>query len=285
MNRAFTLIEVLVSVAVLAILLAISVPAVRGAKQQAERAACFASLRSAMQLHTTASAGNGGYWATLLRPGEQPHHKLRSGFTVATGCYAESITQNAHYWQYALGNAVTGGMESAFNDGVACPVMVQYFDAGLMGPGSLTGDWRTSYPGQAAVFSYRYSLALSTKAELWDPDEPVNRTDPDAFRKRVGFHEVKHPSAKVAMYEPGDWHGPDGANAAPSGTTGAREGCCANVAFCDGHVERVAIRDALKPVKAPWWDSQAGSDGRYEAIGGRGEYFSSASWGYRGRDF
>ena len=275
-RRGFTLIEVLVAVVVISILLSIAVPAVRGAIWQARITQCFSSLKNALQFHAIASAENGGYWSTLLEPGDKPHHVLGSGFTVSTGCYAESVVQNIDNWHYALGNSVTGGKEASFAEGVACPEKVALLETGFLDEGSTTGSWRSAYPGQATVMSYHYSLSLSTSHSLWDPEDTHARNHPDEYRRRVGIHEVAAPSLKVALYEPADWHGPQGALAPINGTGPHKNSCCANVGFCDGHVDRITIQDAV----APLGFAVSGSNESSASF-----YFSGTPWGYRGRDF
>ncbi|MCA9294570.1 MAG: type II secretion system protein [Phycisphaerales bacterium] len=283
-RSAFTLIEVLAVVAVLAILVAITVPALRGARSQADVSKCMSGLKQALLLHASASASNGGTWANLLGPGDEPKFFDPHGFTVASALYADTVVDNVTGWHYALGNAVTGGHELEFNEGVSCPIVLSYF---LSQPesGTVAGSWLTSYPGEASVFSFRYSLALVTRAELWDPAlTPEERSNPDDFRKRVGVHEVKTPSGKVALYEPADWHGKDGIFAPPHEAASAPPSSKANVGFCDGHVARVRVRDAVAPLAAPWWGTVWGP-GAHAVPSPRGVYFSSAPWGYRGRDF
>lgn len=276
-TAAFTLVEVLVSISVIAVLLSIAIPAIRSARSHAESTACQVRLGDILKLHAAYSASHDGRWANDFEPGTVVAFW---GKFVTDGDWS-TISVNAYATILQVGTwpgpLRTGGVVNADDppEGFACP--------------AVNRDWnRPGLPRglvDLARLSYFYSPALFTKPSLWSSNLPLARRLPDAFRRSVKIDEVSHPSQKVAMFEQADHHGtrlelllPD-----PPATPSEWAATKVNAGFCDGHVDRVAPSRAHPPVPLPisvWFDRPTpGSPGEVALP------FGSAERGFRGRDF
>lgn len=258
-STAFTLLETLVVIAVVALLVSLALPALRGARQSADEIACSAALRGVLQLHGTIAADNGGYWANDLPPGAAyAHWLLGSTESVTTHVLSQTV-----HWPGPFASAgVFGRYDNP--EAVSCPAVLK------RERDRLAENWQVG-PQE----SYYYSAAMFTSAELWDPSNDAARQSPDAYRRRVGLHEVQFPAQKVVMFEPADHHGSAARLGAEPLPARARVG----VACADGHVRRMDPSAALPALETNW----AGviyTDPAPDALP-----FSSAAWGFRGRDF
>jgi len=255
-RRAFTLIEVLAVVGVVGVLAAITVPALARARQRAQSVVCLSTLASLMQGHVNLSVQNGGYWANVF---EDPAALWAYSELNTSGFLFYETLEQTRSWPYVIQR----GMYDRGDDPrmFSCPAIRQRYP-----------EYVARSPQGGGRQSYFYSAAFLTEASLWDPDHPERRETPDRYRRRVRTHEVRFPSAKVAMFEIADHHG--------SGVPiGDRSIANVNAGFADGHVDRVvpwsanpplAVRPPRDPFEDPWTNPMP---------------FSSAAWGYLGRDY
>jgi prepilin-type processing-associated H-X9-DG protein len=248
-----TLVELLVTIGVVAALLGIALPALMRARGAAESTVCMSRLRGIMQGHALISDSNGGVWANMV-PRGQYGAIITIGSTSTV--YGTGALVQADWW---VGPFVGVLWEDGDTGEVlACPTVYKR-----------DPDLFARAPMEAGSQSYRYSVALLSEARLWDPEDTTVRENATELRKRVPTAGVAFPSAKVAMFERADHHG--NGFAAESGRTQRL-----NAAFCDGHV---ASADPTTASPGLAYRLYTG----WTRIGPRP--FSSAAWGYLGHDY
>ncbi len=269
-RRAFTLVELMVVVAVIAVLLGLSLPALRAARVTADTTGCLVNLSSIAKLQAAYSAGNNGIWPNALGPGTGVVY-WRFG---NIGFAAFGVLVQTDWWPGPLWAAGYYDTNEP-TQGLSCPVVFRAWrDAG-------TGD---SDGEDAPIRSYRYSAAMFTEAKFWDPMAAmsemarVDEIGANRFRKNVRIEEVKFPSHKVVMSERADFHGRGARFGDPGLVDSEKSDSKANASFADGHVERVEPYRAQTPLVVRWGEDWLPS--------GRGAIpFSASAWGYRGRDY
>lgn len=103
MKKAFTLIELLVVISIIALLIAILLPALGGARESSRRIQCAANARSLFQSHSTLSVDNKGFYRLLARSlGTNANRNLTAASNIPsyTNTTATSTSQ-INRWVYA----------------------------------------------------------------------------------------------------------------------------------------------------------------------------------------
>ena len=172
-SRGVTLLEVLVSVAVIATLLAISIPALRSTQGAAREKQCLATLRSVGQASFLWANDHNDLIPHMFTPGQ-----LRTTDPV-TGA-THNWFENASAWTLALRSYIDQA-------GTMCPWHPRLDPATLR---------EHPLDENAGGSNYTLSAALYTNWAMWQRDNPA--TTPDQLRP-VRFAEVAHPSNK-SMY-------------------------------------------------------------------------------------
>lgn len=177
-NPAFTLVEVLVVITVIALLIAISIPALAGARVAAREAVSLSNMRqSAIAMHTYTAAHDSTYpyfeagtWLLTTPLGDIPISAIHPGH------YDLSL-----YWPTLMHDLLPWH---------------QHFES-WVGPGSWEGrPWdRNGFAGGSA--SYHLTRSFLSRPEAWDPGV----TDDAPFRRPVRLADVHHPSSKVMLYD------------------------------------------------------------------------------------
>jgi prepilin-type processing-associated H-X9-DG protein/prepilin-type N-terminal cleavage/methylation domain-containing protein len=258
-RRAFTLVELLVVVAILSILLALLLPAISRARQQALCVKCAGNLRTMGQALTMYTTQYNYY------PGGSAMRFAGFGWT-----------QGYAVWPTRL-RPLTGGNTEVFH----CPSRPDEFrweDAAAGGPAAgalyLQFGYELGEPlldSMSTRFSYAYNEFGTSPGANTDFSRGLggeiipDRTLTQAFAGRaqeIRANRVKSPSRMIAIADgnangvsdfilaPFGWFGDGmpGRDHLPASIHGG--GC--NVLFCDGHVQWYAQRD-LTPHGVPGW--------------------------------
>jgi len=162
--RAFTLIEVLVVVAIIALLVSILIPALTRAKDQARRAVCAAHLHQQMMgvtSYTNDHAGRGMMrgWKTYVLS------EIASEVVPGTGQKHKLLCNIGQLYKKYIG---------AEEDILYCPSTMLYTKYAPTKPGDENGNWSTVWdPAYVRTLSgYCYGIPLAHK------NEPGNRKGP-----------------------------------------------------------------------------------------------------------
>ncbi|MFG0305092.1 MAG: type II secretion system protein [Phycisphaerales bacterium JB040] len=230
-SRAFSLIEMLVSISVVSVLLAVLLPGLRGARESADATVCLASQSNIARIHQLYLNDHDGSWPNAFASTGGAEWTVGTTFTSAY-----SVLSQVRGWVGPLHQAGRVAVDLEY-DSLSCPSPLR----------DLQGSLRSN-PQIGPMYSYGYAPAFFTRAQLWDPDHDERRDDPDRWRHRVAASSVAFPSAKVSMFEIADYHGAGdviGADNAPSTQRSV-------VAFADGHAARHNIAEASTPLPFEW---------------------------------
>lgn len=218
-SRGFTLIEILVTIGIIGVLVAILIPVLAGGRSTAQRTASLANLRSIGQLvHAYTEQYNETYpWATGGINGcDIPMQFL-------------PVWQMARLWPVAM-HEVIPPRELA-------PI--------VLSPGA-----RREGPGQdcGQPPSYEYSASFLARPEAWDG----RATASDALLRGVTIGMVTYPSGKVLMW---DWELPY-KNETPR-KSGPDLDEPTPMLFVDGHGKARTPSQATAPTPNPFPDAFA----------------------------
>lgn len=227
-----TLIEVLVAIGVIGVVLAITVPSLRGSRNGAMSLECLQVERGIGQSAAIIGGQNGGHWPNLF---DDAMDETYAEFTAGTTTYLVSYYYQTRMWPGALVGPCWSEGDPA--DGWTCPQVLSR-GYGVRYPPE---DVRKA-PIVGMVLSYYYSPALISDPRLWDPSNPNALHHADDFRRQVGMHDVVYPSMKASHAEAADFHGPAILSADDP------EAQSLNTLFCDGHAERVRVADCTSPI-------------------------------------
>jgi len=226
-SAGFTLIELLVVISIVALLIAMLLPALKKAKETARRAQCLSNLRQILNgLHVYASESDGRF------PPSHEQHNASLTFELAAGG-----PNQAHYVGYYHELVVDGMVNQFLGHGTLYAVGIipdprtfycpsQRYDL-FSYPTGWSND--NQFGGSARFCSYYYRLfgQLSTGISQTD----VNRLH------NYSLHDLQHPIALESdIFHPGspDW------GDFPADTAWAHvEPPAINVAFSDGHAEQI----------------------------------------------
>lgn len=249
-RRGFTLIELLVVVSIIAMLIAILLPSLRGARDQARSAVCLANLRR-LGLATTFYIEHGDCF---------PPFRLQ---TVNGTTYVNQFGRAKPRWQWFLHEEVQPvispqGFTLPFGDGDVSSdgrsgrdMTSKYFlDPSLRGP--LARDVRNGAYG----YNYQYlgNSRTDSRAEVYDnfpvSDGRVRATadtvliaDSRGADHPHGKHSYSLDPPRLAWEQNALRFGPGaGDGTFAHSPAEARHGGKANLVFCDGHAEPLTLR-------------------------------------------
>lgn len=231
-RRGFSLVELLVSIAVIAVLIALVVPSLRGGRLTAESTVCLTRLRGLGQAHALVSDRARGGWLNLFW---DRMSDTAASFSAGTVTYETSYFGQVRLWPGGFIGVLWEEGDPA--EVWTCPAVSKHGYGLGSGPGQLRGQ-----PVDGGMVSYFYSAALISTPQLWDPDDPGPRENRDGHRRYVGVHEVRFPARKASMAEVADFHGRSILMASEPAVE------MLNALFCDGHAARTRIADAAPAV-------------------------------------
>ncbi len=224
-NNAFTLIELMVSIGIIAILISIAIPALSGVRQRARDAIGLSNLRQtsvAMENYVQAYGG----WLPYAKEGSgfrltpevPPSSVIRPGYWD-TSSYWSSLFHEVAPWDQWFG-------------------MWVYPDPRRPTSKPWAIDSTSDSPFSNGVSSLEYARSLYARPEIWESGGIIE--DRDSVLRGVRHSEVRYPSAKVSLFD---------------------SELCARVRcddpktvkramlFVDGHAAMKALSDANAPVK------------------------------------
>jgi len=230
-RRAFTLVEILDTIGVIGVLIAILAPALRGARGTARETVCLANLRTA---HADVDAYLGAHRGAYPRLGAGSYDVA----PLVNGRFTARLTTsgewNTHLWP-AVMHEVAPWREH-FGSWV-CPGSPRV-------PGEpWHGDPDTpGHPGDG-VPSYLLSMALTAAPRLWYPDTVVDPENPGEFLRPARDHELRSPAGKVLLYDSEMAHLDP---LTPEPLRDARP-----IGFVDGHAAVLKRSESTEPVPNP----------------------------------
>jgi len=217
---AFTLVELMVSISVIAILIGVLAPAIAGAKRSAVRAQCLTTLHGLGALLTLYTSSRNGRLPDLADPKahlptwttsaiDTRDRFSKTADAPLTICFSESETsicmrpvESICFWSHpfwAAAGEPTMGMHTYKM--VGCPVVVRERRIQQQ----LREIDPAFYPATFAVAlaSYAYSPALFTDPAAWNGAGPV---DVNQAQRPVHIDDIAHPSRKTALVEASAHH-------------------------------------------------------------------------------
>ena len=224
-RSAFTLVELLVSIGIIALLIGLAIPALSGARQRARDAALLSNLKQtglAMEKYVQRYDG----WL--------PYAPEGSGFSVSPADPPQAMVFPS-YWD------LSSYWSSLFHE--VAP-WEEWFRVWTMPDPRRPTDrpWAidpaSESPFSDGISSLQYARSLFARPEVWQPGPPI--ADRESVLRAVRMSEVRYPSAKVSLFD--------------------RELCvrvqCVDpiavkrgMLFLDGHAAMRALSDANPPRK------------------------------------
>lgn len=253
-RSGFTLLETLVTISVIAILLGITIPALRAVVRSASSVACRNNLNTIGRYYALYASQNGDMWPNALLDFDPLHPEpldVKWGFEWWDLYPGDQIQA----WAWPLRDYVPGDGPDAWDDVTVtpservsgaleiftCPVVLDMHFSAL----SASSHEVFSRPGYATPIgvssaSYRHSAALFTQAEPWH--DRGNVVDLDFSTGVVRHSDVAFPSRKAALVESHTHHEKNHWADIDNRPAGA-----VNLLGADGHVETRAVADAAPP--------------------------------------
>lgn len=238
----FTMIELLVTIAVIAVLLGISAPALQSVRRNTISAQCQARLASIGLMHAAYASEHQDRYPTFEYPVDLngvADPILAPEWGAGGGGWLLLPISEIWFWGYQLRSHAAEDHDAEVMrtiEALSCPVVYDDWLAGLPLE-QLEGAVRD--PMQPIQDSYVRSAALFTSASAWnDRSAPP---DINAVHAPVRAADVSFPSTKTLLVEASTHHSRSRVRLESAGTERV------NILAADGHVERRRVIDASRP--------------------------------------
>jgi len=198
-DRGFTLVELLVSMGVIAVLLGLIIPSLGAARETASSVVCLTNLRSAQAARDLWSKSHGDLMPTPFHDAPRSE-RVQVGFDQANYYPTEALLSDI--WIHVLETRRLGASKGEYEP-YSCP---RVFRTGFGIPES---DQAYLNPHRYAIRSYYASAVLTSDPEFWwseraTPPGPESLTHRQ--RQTVRIHGVRQPSRKVTLAERMSFH-------------------------------------------------------------------------------
>ena len=234
-RRGLTMIEVVVCIGILAVLLAILLPAISSVKQRSIRLACLVNART-LFTHVSVYASD---------------HADRPPSWIDPGVNYEATP--ARWREYASQDSMTFEHDRWLDHtGMAASASTQYCPA---------NSWYPESNFAVAMPDYRITAALYARPNYLDPAMPASGWQSTLGGGVQPLYRIRFPSAKTAVFEFFVYHGwkgrrCEGCENDASGLEYHGADRAASVAFFDGRAEQRISSEAVRPVyRYPIWNS------------------------------
>jgi prepilin-type N-terminal cleavage/methylation domain-containing protein/prepilin-type processing-associated H-X9-DG protein len=175
----FSLVEVLVVIAVLAVLLGILMPALGGARSASRQAVCMGHLRGVGQGVVTYATNHQGY---LPGPNTSGYEAAKAGWSYNPPANAALPIYNEDWMSPTLADALAlppdrwDRLAALFNTRLRCPANVEHYDAYFDGA-VRTGQWNGWQLSDLYTASYSASMGLTVYGS--NPGDPAKTWAPN----------------------------------------------------------------------------------------------------------
>jgi len=247
-TRAFTLIELMVTIGIIALLIAISLPALRGANVSAKRTKAMANLRSTA-LQFDASASDEGHYPFRapgeLPPGMEDNDRIPTDALIVQWWPGEAIIATSNHFEHekmwpSILVPDISEWPTYYENWISPGLPTELPDPDEM----FNGPHEDFDAGK--LISIRYSNSFVARPEAWNAAERGS-VDRLGSLRPVSPHEVTFTSSKVMLW---DGHlaflGAD----RPEMRDGHFD-ADTPMAFADGHADMKNPLDATAPVDNP----------------------------------
>lgn len=233
-RAAFTIIELLVVISVIAMLISILLPALAGARNTARAAVCGSNIRQLHLANTTYAYDNHNFYVRAARdlwyPNHERWHGTRTSMNVA---FEPSLSPLADYFG-SSGEVKECPAFQKGDDYISDDTQYQSdFEDGCGGYG-----YNATYIGARNDLYGSSMLASETSARVQDPANPAQTL---MFADTAYYESSSRPFRKIAysFIEPPFFHlnaGPDPSDMQPNPSIVFRHHGNTNAAWADGHI-------------------------------------------------